>query len=133
VFPHFAMLIRGNYQFFDFAGTQDEAGRLESVSKALDGDALVYSHTDSMVTLCATCWNDPNTNHARHKTTEKSVATGRIAAPPGVAPADLLSQLDSGMKKLAPCQIYVPDLCRAARETKRADVEQRRFDMLTNN
>lgn len=133
VFPHLATLFRRNYQFFDFAGTQDAPDRLADVSKSLKGDALVYSHTDNFVVLCASCWNDPNTNHARHEEMTKHVVTGRIAAPPEVTADDLLAQLDAGMEKLAPCQIYTPDLCRAAGLSRRADIEQRRFDILKNN
>jgi hypothetical protein len=133
VFPHIATLLRRNYRFFDFAGTQDQPKRLMSVNKVLGEEPAVYSHTDNVVTLCANCWNDPNTNHSRHEETTKHVVTGRIAAPPDMDPRDLLAQLDAGLKDLTPCQLYSPDLCNAAGQPKRAKVEQRRFDMLRDN
>jgi hypothetical protein len=133
VFPHMATLLRRNYQFFDFAGTQDAPERLGEINKVLGAEPILYSHTDNMVTLCASCWNNPETNHARHEETTKHVVTGRIAAPPEMAPRELLAQLDAGLKDLAPCQLYTPDLCKAAGEQKRAKVEQRRFDMLRDN
>jgi tetratricopeptide (TPR) repeat protein len=133
VFPHLATLIRRNYHFFDFAGTQDQPRRLADVNEALEGDAILYSHTDDYITLCANCWNNPNTNHARHEEVTKHVVTGRIAAPPDLHPRELLAQLDAGIRELAPCQVYAPDLCRAAGQTDRAQVEQRRFDLLRNN
>jgi tetratricopeptide (TPR) repeat protein len=133
VFPHMATLQRRNYQFFNFAGTQDQPERLSEVNKTLGKEPILYSHTDNFVTICANCWNDPSTNHARHEQTIKHVARGRIAAPPDTHPHELLSLLDEEMKKLAPCQLYAPDLCRAAGLSERAKIEQRRFDMLTNN
>lgn len=133
VFPHLATLLRRNYQFFDFAGTQDKPRQLADVSKALANDALVYSHTENFVALCATCWENPETNHARHEQTTKHVVTGRIAAPPEVTPRELLSQLDEGIREINQCHIYAPDLCFAAGLASRAEVERRRFDILTRN
>jgi tetratricopeptide (TPR) repeat protein len=133
VFPHMATLLRRNYQFFDFAGTQDQPGRLSEINKVLGAEPIVYSHTDNVVTLCANCWNDPKKNHARHEEMTKQVITGRIAAPPDMDPRELLAQLDRGMKDLAPCQLYSPDLCKAAGHKKRAMIEKRRFDLLRDN
>ncbi len=53
IFPHLATLVRNNYQFYDFAGTQDTAGKLEACSEDLERDAIVYSHSESFQFLCA--------------------------------------------------------------------------------
>jgi tetratricopeptide (TPR) repeat protein len=133
VFPHIATLRRRNYQLFDFAGTQDQPKRLSEITNSLGREAVVYAHSENFVTLCANCWNDPNTNHARHEEMTKHIVTGRIAAPPDMDPRELLRQIDAGMKGLAPCQIYAPALCKAAGLPDRARIEQRRFEMLSNN
>lgn len=133
VFPHLATLVRGNYRFFDFAGTQDEAGRLADISADLERDAVVYCHTEMYRELCASCWRDPDLDHDRHERMEKHVVTGRIAAPPDMEPADLLDQIDGAVSARGHCQIYAPDLCRAAGQEERASVEQKRHDMLRHN
>jgi tetratricopeptide (TPR) repeat protein len=133
VFPHLATLLRRHYHVFAFGGTQDKPGRLADVGTALKGDAVVYSHTENFVVLCANCWNNPDTNHARHPRIKKHVVTGRITAPPDMSLRELLDQLDARISEIAPCQIYVPDLCEAAGFPDRARVERRRFDMLANN
>jgi hypothetical protein len=130
VFPHLATLVRSNYQFFDFAGTQDGEGRINSADADLDGDSVIYSHTENFSHLCAACWRDPGIDHEHGETEEKHVVRGRIAAPPDVAPGELLRQIDAAMAKRAPCRIYSPDLCAAAGLTDRAAFERRRFDML---
>lgn len=133
VFPHLATLVRRNYQFFDFAGTQKAAGQLADVSDELDGDAVIYSHSENVKVLCAKCWRDPNMDHAHHERMEKHVVAGRIAAPPDVAPARLLELIDKGIEKRGGCQIYAPDLCAAAGLTERERMDRRRFAMLTDD
>ncbi len=133
VFPHLATLLRRNYQFFDFAGTQDEPGQLESVREELDGDTVIYSHDENVRVLCANCWRDPNIDHAHHERVEKHVVTGRIAAAPDIAPAQLLDMIDKGIEKRGGCQLYAPDLCAAAGLTERERIDRRRFAMLTGN
>jgi len=133
VFPHLATLIRRNYQFFDFAGTQGEPRQLADASVDLDEDIVVYSHSENFRLLCANCWRDPDIDHARHEAVEKHVVTGRIAAPRHVDPVRLLDQLDKAMAKRSQCQLYAPDLCVAAGLTTRALVDKRRFDLLTGN
>jgi hypothetical protein len=133
VFPHLATLIRSNYQFFDFAGTQDSEGRVNSASADLDRDSVIYSHTENFSYLCASCWRDPGIDHEHGETEEKRVVRGRIAAPPDIAPSELLRQIDAAMAKRAPCRIYSPDLCAAAGLADRAAIERRRFDMLKQN
>lgn len=133
VFPHLATLVRRNYQFFDFAGTQDESGHLESSSEELDSDAIVYSHTENFQILCASCWRDPDIDHEHHEEEEKRVVRGRIAIPNDVDVNIFLEQLDAAVASREPCRIYSPDLCEAAGFGDRAAFERRRFDMLSNN
>ena len=133
VFPHLATLIQSGYQYFDFAGTQDEAGRLADCSVDLDLDAIVYSHTESFQILCASCWRNPNVDHEKHEEMERHVVSGRIAAPPQISASGLLSQLDRALDSRQPCKIYSPSLCEAAGQTDRARIEKRRFDMLTSS
>jgi len=135
VFPHLATLVRQNYQFYDFAGTQDEPRQLSSADRDLDGDSVIYPHSELVMTLCAHCWRDPNLDHERHahERMEKHIVIGRIAAAPRVDPAQLLDQLDKAMAKREGCHLYAPDLCAAVGLEARASVEKRRFDLLTRN
>lgn len=133
VFPHLATLVRQNFQFYDFAGTQDEAGQLADASCDLDADAIVYSHSENFQELCANCWRDPDIDHERHERMEQHVVIGRIAAPAHVDPGELLDQLDEAVAERSPCRLYAPDLCLAAHLEDRASVDQRRFNMLTGN
>lgn len=131
VFPHLATLIRRNYQFFDFAGTQDEAGQLEDASNDLVDDAVVYSHTEKFRIICMSCWRDPNLDHKHHDEEEKNVVRGRIAVPEHIDAAEILSQLDAAIANREPCRIFSPDLCEAARLDDRAKFERRRYEMLS--
>jgi hypothetical protein len=133
VFPHLATLIRQNYQFFDFAGTQDEPGQLADTSIELDNDTIVYPHSENLRTLCANCWRDPDIDHEHHERMEKHVVIGRIAAPGHVDPARLLDQLDKAMEKRSLSHLYVPELCMAVGLEARALIERRRFDLLKGN
>ncbi|MGV7218420.1 tetratricopeptide repeat protein [Bradyrhizobium sp. UFLA05-112] len=132
VFPHLATLLRRNYQFFDFAGTQQTARQLADLSEELDGDAVVYSHSESFKIMCANCWRDPDIDHADHAKMEKHVVTGRIAAPPDISPARLLDMIDKGIEKRGICQLYAPDLCAAAGQLAREQIDRRRFALLRN-
>jgi len=133
VFPHLATLVRRNYQVFKFAGTQETARQLADMSAELDEDALIYSHSESFKTLCANCWRDPDIDHAHHERVEKHVVTGRIAAPPDMAPVRLQDMIDKALEKRGRCHLYSPDLCAAAGLTTRAQIERRRFALLTDN
>ncbi|MET4230926.1 tetratricopeptide repeat protein [Bradyrhizobium sp. 482_C4_N1_1] len=134
VFPHLATLERRNYQLFDFAGTQDSARQLADLTAELDEDAVVYSHSESFVMICANCWRDPDLDHDRHEAIEKHVVTGRIAAPAGMAPARLLELIDKAIEKQERrCQLYAPDLCKAAGLVAREAIDRRRFALLTGN
>ncbi len=133
VFPHLATLVRNEYRMFDFAGTQEEAGQIADTSADLERDAIVYSHSENYVVMCAACWRDPEVNHSHEEKVEKRVVTGRIAAPPDLPPRDLLQQLDAAISKRTPCRLYVPALCNAAGFSDRAAFEQRRFDMIARD
>lgn len=133
VFPHLATLLRRNYQVFDFAGTQETARQLADISADLDEDAVVYSHSESFRTLCANCWRDPDVDHDQHEEVRKHVVSGRIAAPPGIAPARLMELIDRGIAKRETCHLYAPDLCAAAGLTARERIDRRRFALLTEN
>lgn len=133
VFPHLATLLRRSYQLFDFAGTQEQAGQLLSISGELDEDAVVYPHSENVTMLCANCWRDPDIDHSHHETMEKHVVIGRIAAPPNIPPARLLDMIDKGIEKRGQCRLYAPDLCAAAGLVARERIDRRRFALLTGN
>ena len=63
--------------------------------------------------------------------TTRRPVTGRIAAPPEMTPADLLTQIDAAMEKRHPCRVFAPELCRDAGFEERARFEQRRYEILT--
>lgn len=130
VFPHLATLRRGGYRFFDFAGTQETAGQLESASRDLPAGALLYSHTERFQTLCGNCWRDPDVDHAQHDAEDHHVVTGRIAIAPEFDIGDTLAAIDAAVASREPCRLFAPDLARAAGQEDRARFEQRRFDML---
>jgi len=133
VFPHLATLLRRNYQFFDFAGTQETARQLADLSVELDGDAVIYSHSENFKIMCANCWRNPDIDHADHEEMEKHVVTGRIAAPPDIAPTRLLEMIDKGIERRGTCQLYAPDLCAAAGLLARERIDRRRFALLRDN
>jgi hypothetical protein len=133
VFPHLATLVRRDYNFFAFAGTQEEAGQISDASADLERDAIVYSHSENFVRLCASCWRNSDVNHRHDYEVDKHVVTGRIAAPSDMDVRELLQQIDQAMAKREPCRIYVPDLCEAAGLVERASFERRRFEMITSS
>jgi hypothetical protein len=131
VFPHMATLVRSGYRRFDFAGTQEQAKQIASITEDFADDTIVYSHSENYRVLCASCWRNPDLEHSHEETVEKHVVTGRIAAPPALEPHELLRQLDDAVEKREPCRLYIPDLCEAAGFTERAAFERRRFTMIT--
>jgi len=131
VFPHLATLQRRHYQMFNFAGTQQTARQLHDIE--MEGDVVIYSHSENFISLCAACWQDPDLDHDDHRSVDKHVVTGRIAAPSDLAPDELLRQLDAVLAAQEPCRIYVPGLCEAAGFPERAAVERRRFEMITRS
>lgn len=133
VFPHLATLERRNYQYYDFAGTQEASRQLADVSSSLPKDTVVYSHTENFREICAACWRDPDLDHERHEAVEKHIVAGRVAAPGDLDPVELLMLLDAAIDKQAPCRIYVPDLTVAAGDLERSVIDRRRFDMLAGH
>jgi tetratricopeptide (TPR) repeat protein len=133
VFPHLATLIRRNYKHYDFAGTQHEPRQLADADIDLDGDSVIYPHSEYVSQLCERCWRDLDVDHEQHEQVERRIVVGRIAAAPDVDPVQLLDQIDKALAKRSGCQLYVPDLCLAAGLQARASVEKRRFDLLTRN
>jgi hypothetical protein len=133
VFPHLATLVRRNYKRYDFAGTQHEPRQLADADIDLDGDSVIYPHSEYVTQLCARCWRDPDVNHDQHEQVERRIVVGRIAAAPDVDPVQLLDQIDKALARRSGCKLYVPDLCLAAGFQGRASVEKRRFDLLAHN
>jgi tetratricopeptide (TPR) repeat protein len=134
VFPHLATLVRRNYQLFDFAGNQATARQLANLTSELDEDAIIYSHSEGFTVMCASCWRDPDLNHDRHESVQKHVVRGRIAAPPGMAPARLVDMIDKAIEKQGgSCQLYAPDLSAAAGLHEREQIDRRRFALLTGS
>ena len=133
VFPHLATLIRREYQFFDFIATQEEQGQISTISDSLGSDAVVYVHTENFRILCSSCWQDPSKDHFEHTSEEKCIVKGRIAAANTVHAEALLKEIDTAMEKLQNCEMFAPTLCKQSGFDKRADIEQRRFDLLMEN
>jgi tetratricopeptide (TPR) repeat protein len=130
VFPHLATIRKNNYQFFDFAGTQGSEGELGDISKHLEKDAVIYSHTENYSILCSTCWRNEAIDHEHKEKEEKHIVTGRIAVPADIEPNDILNKIDSALKDTPENRIFAPDLCRAAGMEDRARIEERRFNLL---
>lgn len=132
VFPHLATIKKSDYEFYDFAGTQEERGELGNISSQLEKDAVVYSHTENYSVLCATCWRDESIDHEHKDGKEKHVVTGRIAIPPGINPSAILEMIDDALKDTPESRIFSPDLCRAAGLEDRARIEERRYALLSD-
>jgi hypothetical protein len=130
VFPHLATLVSRNYQFFDFAGTQQEKGQLADISGELERDAVVYCHSENFVTVCASCWRDRRVDHEHTDSVTKHVIAGRIAAPPEMDAKELLRQLDAALNDRTDCKLYSPELCEAAGLAERAASETQGFNMI---
>jgi hypothetical protein len=133
VFPHLATLVRNDYQMFAFAGTQESARQIADVTDDLERDAVVYSHSENFVQLCASCWRSSDIDHRHEGTLEKHVVKGKIAAPRDFDARELLRQIDAALAKRESCHVYAPDLCEAAGLPERAATEKRRFEMITAN
>ncbi len=130
VFAHLATIKKSNYQFFDFAGTQQTNGELGDISEQLENDAVIYSHTESYKILCSTCWRDETIDHEHEESEEKHVVTGLIAVPQDMSPKTILEKIDSVLKETPESRIFSPDLCSAAGFEDRARIEERRFNLL---
>lgn len=134
VFPHLATLRRQNYQFYPFAGTQEERGLLNDLSQSLPQDAVIYSHTENFQTLCKKCWNDTELDHAdkQHDPTDMHVVTGYIAVPPELTAKEILNEIDRALDGQPENRIFSPELCIAAGMDDRARIEQKRYDFLAD-
>jgi hypothetical protein len=130
VFPHLTTLRRGRYTIFRFAGTQRQERQIASLSERLPEDAVLYVHTEQVALVCASCWANPGTDHARHASTDHRVIRGKLCAPPTVDARDLLRALDNLLEQTPEIRVVVPALARAAGQIERADVEERRIAML---
>jgi hypothetical protein len=130
VFPHLVTLFRRNYQFFEFAGTQMEGRQIQGLSRFLDSDSVIYSHTESFQVVCMECWKNPNPDHHHGEEKGFNVVRGRIAASPEVKAADLLSQIDGAISQIVGCRLFSPELCIAAGNREQAKFEERRFNEL---
>jgi hypothetical protein len=133
VFPHLATLMRRHYQFFDFAGIQVSDRQLQDVSRGLSEDAVVYSHTEQVKIVCASCWNDTTLDHEHKDTLTKNVVLGRIAAAPHAAAAKLLREVDAAVAARAGCELFAPSLARAAGLEARALADESRFELLRHS
>jgi len=132
VFPHLATLKRRNYQFFDFIGTQEAGGEIAELDRDFEDDIVIYPHTENYITLCATCWRDPNTDHEHHEAEERHIVSGKITAPKGIPESELLDKLDALVNAQSSCKLLVPSLSRAAGQIERAEIESRRYGMLSD-
>jgi hypothetical protein len=130
VFPHLSTLERPGYRIFRFAGTQQHAGQIASLSDALPDEAVLYVHTEQFTWLCASCWRDRDLDHAEHDRVERHIVTGKVCAPPTVSAADLLRAMDWLLDSNQELRILSPRLCEAAGDLDRADVERRRVAMI---
>lgn len=133
VFPHLTTLRKNHYQFFDFAGTQGAEGELSDVSKHLEKDAVIYSHTENFSVLCSACWHNATIDHEHKEHEEKHIVTGRIAVPPDIEPKDILEKIDQLLKDTPGTRVFSPDLCRAAGLKDRGKIEERRFKLLMSS
>jgi tetratricopeptide (TPR) repeat protein len=132
VFPHLSTLKCGGFRFYDFSATQISSGSVGTANDQLDADTVIYSHTESLYTLCAACWRDETTQHQKHEPKEHMVIHGRIATAGNLSVRDVLDRIDEACTRSDGLRIFAPDLCRAAGQTDRAMIEQRRFDTLSN-
>jgi tetratricopeptide (TPR) repeat protein len=135
VFPHLSTLERHAYQLYNFAATQREGGQVQDLSGDLAADAVVYSHTEQFKMLCRECWRNPGSKHT-HSEEESGVAVvrGQIAAPPDMAPTDLLSQLDEAVKATnGDVELFCPGLLEHAGAAERVNAAQERYELLESS
>jgi hypothetical protein len=130
VFPHLVTLRRSGYRILPFVGTQREAGAIESLSEKLPEDAVLYSHTEKFVVMCAHCWTSEKTDHRDHRAVEHHVIRGMLCAPPTVSPAALGRALDDAVASAPNVRAYVPALWELVGDHARAMVEARRMAMI---
>jgi hypothetical protein len=130
VFPHLATLERRKYRILEFAGTQCEKEQIANLSAMLPDDTVLYVHTEQVVMLCAECFRNTDLDHGRHESSEHTIVTGKLCAPPEIAPAELLRALDAAVQSAPGVSVYVPELANAAGNERRARIEARRYAMM---
>ncbi|MBK7071778.1 MAG: prenyltransferase [Myxococcales bacterium] len=134
IFPHLATLHRRSYQIWRFVGAQATKGQLIALSKHLPEDTVIYPHTEQIVVLCDACAKGRGGDgHAHTPEQAHHVVRGKLCAPPHLAPATVLAALDAAIAGAPGAQIAVPDLCAAAGDAARAEVEARRLALLVDN
>ncbi|MBK9031291.1 MAG: prenyltransferase [Myxococcales bacterium] len=134
LFPHLATLRRQRYQVWRFAGTQATPRQLRDLSADLPEDTIVYPHTEQVRILCGACARGRGGDGHDHTAEERHhVVRGKVCAPPHLAPADVLAALDAAIAASPGAQLYAPALSAAAGDDARADVDQRRYAMLTTD
>ena len=133
IFPHLATLHRRGYQVWRFAGTQVAKRQLVELSAHLPEDTVVYPHTEFVRHRCAACANGSGDGHVHADEQTHHVVRGKLCAPPHLAPATVLAALDAAIAGAPGAQIAVPDLCAAAGDAARAEVEARRLALLVDN
>jgi len=133
VFPHLVTLPTDRYRIFEFAGTQEHEGQIDSLSEQLTEDAIVYVHTEQFQILCSTCWENSAMDHAEHSGEEHHIVTGKICAPPTMTESALIGELDKALESAPKLRLFIPDLARAVGDDARADVEQRRMSMICDS
>jgi hypothetical protein len=130
VFPQLVTLERPGYRTFPFVGTQPSEGALAALSESLPGDAVLYSHSEQFVVLCAHCWGNEQIDHGAHRQERHHVVRGKVCLPPDVAPAALRDALDAALASADGVRVFAPDLSRIIGDDARADVEARRAQMI---
>jgi tetratricopeptide (TPR) repeat protein len=129
VFPHLATLRRGNYRIYRFAGTHPEEGYIGNLGDTLESDTVVYVHSEQFQELCTGCWESSTLDHAEHQTAPRRVVTGKVCAPPETSDRYLLAELDALFGD-SEAQLFIPELSRRCGDSKRAEVEERRTQMI---
>lgn len=132
VYPHLFTLERPGYQIFRFAGTQQREKEICDLSEDLPDDSVLYVHDEQFSAVCAACWADETVDHADHRT-EQHIVTGKLCAPPSIAPHALLGALDHLLERSPEVRLFVPDLADLAGDPARASVERRRMAMIKGN
>lgn len=130
VFPHLVTIERPGYQVWPFVGTQPLACALAALSKNLPDDAVLYSHSEQVVTLCAHCWESRLLDHQAHQQAEHHVVSGKLCVPPKIAPATIRQALDDAVASSPGIRVFVPELSRRLGDVGRAEVEMRRMRLV---
>jgi hypothetical protein len=115
VFPHLATLVRSRYRIYPFVGTQQQQHQLSKLSTQLPEDTVIYSHSEQMA----------SDQHA--------FISGKLCAPPSLSAPELLAAVDRVLASAPGVRLFAPELCVAAGQLERAQVERRRTAMLASD